>query len=167
MLSKEKATFVRSLGDGNGHIEPAAVVEAAREPDSPIHDEFEWNVKAAAEQHWLDTARGLIRFVRLEVEVERETVIAPFYIVDPARPPRSQRYVELTRAGRDREIAERVMLDELDRIVNAIRRAQSVARVLGLSAKLEAMLEDVTRLKSKAERAAASKAARKPRAKAA
>jgi hypothetical protein len=164
MISKEKASYIRSLGTRDGHIEPTAVVEAARDPKSPIHHEFEWDVSAAAQEHWLDTARTLIRFVRLEVTIESERIVAPYYVVDPDRPSRSKRYVALTRAARDREIAERVLLDELDRVAAALKRAHDVAAVLGLTAKLEELLDDVLALKSKAERRAAAKdrATRKP-----
>lgn len=164
MLSAEKTKFVRSLGSG-GYIEPSAVVEAARDPKSPIHDEFEWDVHKAAQAHWLDTARQLIRFVRLETTTEPSKPMAPFYVIDPARPARSQRYVELNRAARDSEVAARVLADEVDRIVQAIRRAQAVAGVLGLSERLADLLDNVHLLRSAAEQAAAEKAKRdKPRA---
>jgi hypothetical protein len=161
MLTKEKADRIRSLSDAEGHIEPSEVVADARDPSSPLHDEFNWNKEEAAEAHWLDTARGLIRFVRLEVQIEQTSVVAPFYVVDPIRPPRSKRYVELTTAARSADIANRVLIDECDRIVAAIRRAQSVAVVLGLSGQLDAMLADVSRLRSKAERAVVEKRRRR------
>lgn len=166
MLTKDKTDRIRSLSDVEGHIEPRDVIADARDPRSPLHDEFNWNVDEAAEAHWLDTARGLIRFVRLEVKDEEVTVIAPFYVVDPVRPPRSQRYVELTTARRSADVANRVLIDECDRIVAAIRRAQAVAVVLGLSDQLHAMLDDVTRLRSKAERAAVDKRSRRGAARA-
>jgi hypothetical protein len=159
MLSKEKQAAIRALTSADGHVEPDDVWQAGRDPSHALHDEFRWDINEAAQEHWRDTARSLIRFVRLEVTVENVSYISPLYVVDPARPPRSQRYVELDRVARDREMAERCMLDELDRITNAIRRAQSVAHVLGLSARLDAMLADVMSLKTRAERAALEKAA--------
>lgn len=163
MISKQKAAFVKSLGDADGHIEPVNVVEAARDPSSPIHDEFEWDIRKAAQAHQIETARSLIKVVRLETVIETRTVIAPYYVTDPTRPAKSRRFVELTRLNADREIAERVVLDELDRIAAAIRRAQAVAAVLGLSAKLETMLLDVVSLRTKAERRAAAERARAER----
>lgn len=159
MLSAERTRYVRSLGSG-GYIEPATVVAAARDPKSPIHDEFEWDVHKAAQAHWLDTARQLIRFVRLETTTGPSRTMAPFYVIDPARPPKSQRYVELNRAARDREVAQRVLADEVDRIVRAIRRAQAVAGVLGLSDRLDDLLDNVHMLRSQAEQVAAEKAKR-------
>jgi hypothetical protein len=163
MLSKQKAAAVRALETADHHIEPGEIVDAARDPSSVLHDEFPWDDKIAAEERRLDIARGLIRFVRMETVVENVSYIAPMYTIDPTRPPKSQRYIRLTTAGRDREVAERIVVDELNRILAAIRRAQSVAGVLGLSARLEAMLSDATTLRTKAERAALRKPSRSRR----
>lgn len=163
MLSAEKTDAIRALSR-DGFVEPAHVVEAARDPESVLHDEFVWDVNEAAQQHWLDTARSLIRIVRVEVKDEPARTLAPFYVVDPMRPPKSTRYVELNKAARDRDLANRVLSDEVDRIVSAIRRAQSVAGALGLSDALADLLDNVNLLKSRAETAAAEKAAlEKPR----
>src|SRR4029077_8454198 len=143
MISKEKADYITSLADDNGYINPKRVIEAARDPVSPIHTDFEWDAETAAEQHWLDQARTLIRFVKLNVQIHSRTVVAPYYVVDPERPLHSKRYVELTIAGRNKEVAQQVLLAELDRIAAAIRRAQQIADVLGLSDELERLLDDV------------------------
>lgn len=163
MLSEEKTTAIRALAR-DGFIEPAHVVEAARDPESPLHDEFIWNVNEAAQQHWLDTARSLIRVVRVEVKDEPARSLAPYYVVDPLRPPKSQRYIQLDKAARDRELSGRVLSDEIDRIVAAIRRAQAVAGALGLSEELASLLDNVDMLRTRAETAAAERAAaEKPR----
>src|SRR4029077_20904761 len=148
MISKEKADYITSLADDNGYINPKRVIEAARDPASPIHIDFEWDVKTAAEQHWLDQARTLIRFVKLNVQISNVTVVAPYYVPDPDRPQQSKRYIELTIAGRNTEMARQVLLAELDRIASAIRRAQQIATVLGLSEELEQLLDDVTSIKT-------------------
>jgi hypothetical protein len=152
MISQEKAQFVRLMADKDGLIEPLAVIEAARPADSPIHGEFEWDDAKASHEYRLDQARGLIRFVRLEFKTTRETIIAPHFVVDPDRPPRSHRYVDLTIAGQQRDRAQRILIDELDRIAAAIRRAQEIAAVLGLVDELDAMLADVQSLKTKTEK---------------
>src|SRR4051794_22940738 len=105
-LSEEQLALMKTLQDDDGLIEPSAVIAAARPADSVLHPCFEWDLQAAAERDWLNTAKTLIRFVRLEVVIEHSTVLAPYYVVDPTRPPRSQRYVELTRARMDVEMAE-------------------------------------------------------------
>ena len=44
-----------------GRISPAIVLEAARDPASPLHDHFEWDDDRAAEQYRLAQAGQLIR----------------------------------------------------------------------------------------------------------
>ncbi len=46
-----------------GELTPKDVVDDARNPNSPLHSFFEWDDGAAAEQHRLHQARGLIRSV--------------------------------------------------------------------------------------------------------
>ena len=168
MISKQKSDFIRSLAFADGHIDPNRVIEAARDPSCIIHDEFDWDIDSAAQKHWVDQAQSLIRFVKLEVIIERQTVIAPYYVPDPLRPPKSRNYLELTIAGRDRAIAQQVLIAELDRIAAAIKRAKEIAAVLGLTDELDTLLGDVHVLRTAAERrreertaAAAKKRAKK------
>ena len=48
---------------GNGELRPSDIVKDARHNNSPLHALFEWDDTAAAEQHRLHQARGLIRAV--------------------------------------------------------------------------------------------------------
>lgn len=48
-----------------GEITPENVVKAAEPVDSPLHDWFEWDDKAAAHQYRLEQARQLIRIVKV------------------------------------------------------------------------------------------------------
>jgi hypothetical protein len=152
MISHQKAAFIRSLADAAGNIEPAVVIEAARPPDSPIHDDFEWDVQTAASQHWLEQARTLIRYVRLQVQIERQTIVAPFYVPDPNRAPKSKTYMTLTTAVGKRDLALRILDSELERITAAVERARAVALVLGVDDDLNSMLASVSSIGVKAAR---------------
>ena len=143
MITAEQAEFVKSLSDRNGHISPAIVIRAALPEDSPIHELFEWDDNIAAEAHRISQAQTVIRFVRLEIEIRKQTIVCPFYVPDPERPPKSRRYLELTRAARDAEIAREVLANEMVRVVGAIRRAKKVALVLGLNQLLDRLLYDI------------------------
>lgn len=59
---------------GNGLLEPANVVDAARDERSPIHDHFEWDDAVAAEAFRQDQARDLVR--SLTIDVSRSNVEA-------------------------------------------------------------------------------------------
>ena len=53
----------KNLDDLNLH----EVVKAAKDPANPLHRYFTWDVQKAAQQHWLEQARRLIRSVRVEI----------------------------------------------------------------------------------------------------
>ena len=127
MISREKAELIRSLADADGYIEPQSVIDEARRPRSLLHEDFEWDVDAAARSHWLETARQLIRFVKLEFIVDTRTLTSVAYVVDPDRPAKSKRYVDITVAAGMKEKAHAILLAEMMRITAAIRRAQQVA----------------------------------------
>lgn len=44
-----------------------AVVEAAKDPTSPLHGHFTWDLKKAAQKQWLTEARRLIQSIRYVV----------------------------------------------------------------------------------------------------
>jgi hypothetical protein len=52
----------------DGLLHPDAVVEAARNPASPLHDFFTWDDTEAAEKYRQDEARQLIRSIKIEVD---------------------------------------------------------------------------------------------------
>lgn len=143
MISADKADLIRSLADPDGYIEPSAVITEARSPRSLLHEDFNWNVQEAAEAHWLETARRLIRFVKLHITIQHREISCVHYVVDPERPPKSKRFIDLTIAAQHRNMAQQILLDEMERITAAVRRAQQVAMVLGLSAQLDALLQDI------------------------
>jgi len=47
-----------------GQLTPAAIVDAARDEDHPLHGRFEWDDAVAGEKYRLAQARELIRVVR-------------------------------------------------------------------------------------------------------
>ena len=59
----------------NGIVTPEAIVEDAKDPESPLHDEFEWDVEKAAYRHWKARARSMtnhIVVVRIQSEDAEE-----------------------------------------------------------------------------------------------
>jgi vacuolar-type H+-ATPase catalytic subunit A/Vma1 len=155
MISLEKSNYIRTLADEHGYIEPSRVVEVARDPGNPLHDEFEWDIQRAAEEQWIEQARRLIRLVRVEITVEHREIRAVGYVVDPDRPPKSHRYVDLTMVALDRNRAQQIIIDEMSRITAAVRRAQAIATVLGLEDELDRLLDNVRAVIAAAEQAEA------------
>lgn len=63
--AKEYARLLAARG-GEG-LTTEEIVEAAKDPASPFHPFFTWDVKEAARKRWLDEARSLIAKVRIIV----------------------------------------------------------------------------------------------------
>jgi hypothetical protein len=68
-LWKQKAAAIRSL-ERDGLVDPAELIEAARDPMHPCHGDFTWDIEKAAEKCWWEEARALIRQCKFEVRVE-------------------------------------------------------------------------------------------------
>jgi len=62
-----KTALVAIAQHNEGILNPSAVVEAARRKSNPLHEYFEWDDSAAAEQFRLAQATALIRRVRLTI----------------------------------------------------------------------------------------------------
>jgi hypothetical protein len=169
MISAEKQTYIRSLADARGYIEPVRLIEVARDPGNLLHDEFEWDVQKAAGQQWIEQARRLIRQVKVEVTIEHREIRSVGFVVDPDRPPKSHRYVDISIAARNREQARQIIVDEMGRITAAVRRARLIATVLGLEDELDRLIgtvRDVIAAAEKVEEKLKRKKAAPPKAKA-
>jgi len=55
-----------------GHLTPTAVYEAAMDEESPIHEEFEWDIQKAAQAHWRDRAGNMMRHLAV-VRVQEQS----------------------------------------------------------------------------------------------
>ena len=111
----------------DGDLTPRRVVEEARNPKSPLHGEFNWDVAEAAQQYWEWQARKLIeRFhVYVRTVATAEPISVQVFVRDPLRAPMEQGYVEVTRMTREQALAS--LAEELARIAGHVRRAWGLA----------------------------------------
>lgn len=131
-----------------GRLTPAIVIADAKNPRSPLHGQFTWDIKKAAQQRWIEQARELIRSVRIEVRTETHFVTAPRYVHDP-RAGKESGYAELTTMRSSRDIAIETLQYELDRATAALERAQEVATALGLHGEIARFLNGIRGLREK------------------
>jgi len=127
----------------DGLLTPEAVVKDARNPKSPLHEHFEWNVNKAAMSHWLDTARSLIRSVKVTVVTETAVLSTVAYIRDPSLGGDEQGYRSITSFKTEREKAREAVVGEFDRAASVLRRARDIAEALDLADDVESILADV------------------------
>ncbi|MFO0271514.1 MAG: hypothetical protein ACK53W_13385 [Gemmatimonadota bacterium] len=139
MLNADVEQALRGLERPDGRIVPAEVVDAARDPTSPLHGHFEWDDTVAAERHRLDQARQLIRQSMLHVTVREVPLTVPRYIRDPDATAREAGYIATMRARSDEDIARAAIVAEMQRVAQAARRAKALAAVLGVAADIDAI----------------------------
>mgnify|MGYP003421519919 FL=1 len=97
------ANAIRAL-EKRGRLTPETVLDTARNPKSPLHDQFEWDDTAAAHQHRLQQARVLIRSVVVNITVEEKTFSTVHYVRDPLA-EKSQGYVSVEKLRSEPENA--------------------------------------------------------------
>jgi hypothetical protein len=111
-----------------GRLAVDDVIEDGRDPTSPLHGHFTWDIAEAAQERWRDQARALIRRVKIEVTVRQIAVTVPRFVRDPAE---KHVYRSILTVRREEDTSRRVIIDEMNRVVQAARRARAIATVLG------------------------------------
>ena len=134
---KEVADRLEQLEQENGNIHPAAVVDDARDPTSPLHDFFEWDDNTAAQQYRLSQARLLISRVKIQVMVRAIPMDVMRYVRDPDEPGN---YSNIVRVRTDEDRSRRTVIDEMSRVAQAAKRARAVAAVLGTVEQVEEII---------------------------
>ena len=130
---------MRELESKNGELTTEVVIADARDPDSPLHDHFDWDDEAAADNWRREQARRLIRSVRLVIHETQTTVRQVAYVRDPSKPKDEGGYVSTVTLRDDKDRARDALIYELQRAEAALVRAYDVSHALGLSNELEAL----------------------------
>jgi hypothetical protein len=124
-----------------GRLRPADVVEDARDPASPLHDEFEWDDALAAAEHRLARAETLIRAFRFEV-IHTDTVTARIFVPRYIHSPdvKGREYTDILTVQPEEDRAALMALAELRQAVGA------VARALVITTRMEAGVQDLVQV---------------------
>jgi len=125
-----------------GVLRPFDVVQDARQPDSPLHELFEWDVEEAAQEHWMHTARRIIASVKVNITTETIVLKAPAYVRDPRLHGREQGYLETIKLRTEHEIAKEVLAGEVQSVISALRRARNVAAALDMESEIDRLMEE-------------------------
>lgn len=152
MLSQEeRLKALQDIERAAGRLTPEAVVEAARDPASPLHGWFTWDDEAAAHMQRIYQARRLIASVRVVVRTDSRVVSSVFYVRDPSLPVESQGYVSLPTLRTDEDLAREALLQEFGRAAAALQRARELAAALSMQDEVELMLERVQALRQRVQ----------------
>lgn len=151
-MKKEVEDRIRWLEEHNaGEITPEMVVNDAMVPDSPLHSEFNWDKDQAAWAHWLDTARSLIRSVKLVIHTDTKTIETVAYVRDPSKDKKEQGYLSVERLRTDEDSAREALLNEFKRAGSALKRAQRLAIAFNLESEVECMAKQLNKIRRNVE----------------
>lgn len=127
-----------------GQLTPAAVVDAARPRNSPLHEYFDWSDTSAAEKFRLLQARQLIRTVVTMLPSRngpQQTVRA--FVSLPDDRSKREGYRLLTTVIRNKDLRHKMLkgaLREAQSFANRYRHLKECAKVVGA---IEEFEEDV------------------------
>lgn len=143
-ITQEARQRINEIAARNdGKLTAEQVYEDAKDPDSPLHGYFTWDLLAAARAHGLDVARRLIRGVLVVYKEERSTIRAPAYVRDPEMASDRQGYVSIARLRNDEDLSRAALVNEFSRAAGALRRAREIAAALSMKEQMQSMLEQI------------------------
>ena len=148
---EDKLKALQAIEAASGVLTPEAVLEAAKSPESILHDSFTWDDSEAAHQHRLYQARKLISSVKVQIKTETQTISTVFYVRDPNAPKETQGYVSLNHLKRDDDLAREALLQEFSRVASALERARHLASALKMESEIEVLLTTVRSLHERVE----------------
>jgi hypothetical protein len=132
-----------------GLLTPHAVVADAKKKDSPLHKYFEWDLRKAAAEHWLDQARQLIKTVRVEITVDHRTVKSVLYVRAPELPSDDAGYRSVEKLRADPDAARLALVAEFSRVAALLERARAIAIVLGAGDDVQSLIDGALDLRNR------------------
>jgi hypothetical protein len=134
-----------------GALEVDAIIEDARQLDSPLHGMFNWDISAAAQAHWRHRARQIIRRFTVVFVHEDRRIEVPAFVRDPAQRSGRQGYITFQQARSDADVAREVVVHEFILARSALQRARDVAAALSMEGEIEGLLAETARLQGKVQ----------------
>lgn len=111
---------LQGIYDQHGSLTPEMVVDEARDPDSPLHDRFEWDDVVAAEKWRREQAHELIQSVKIH-RVEPSGKQSELRAFQAIRRPSGYVYEPTEEVARD-EMASQILLNDMRREWHALKR---------------------------------------------
>ena len=157
MMSSEVTHELNLLAKKHkGHLTPEVVIQAAKDPDSPLHSEFTWDDAEAAHRYRLVQARALIRSATLLVKTGETRTILPAFVRDPDKPHHEQGYISTVKVKSDEETVHAVLTEEFARAASILARAKKLAAYFGMEDDVAEVEQQIHRLRDAVQEHAAA-----------
>lgn len=133
--------MIEDLHSKGTEVTPELLVELSRDPDSPAHDEFEWDDTVAAEKYRTEQARLLIAHIRIIREEEPEPAYKERAFV--SAPGRGHVYVPLQSALGNDGYREHLLKQAKDDVITFMAKYRRLAELAGVVSEMKEFLEKV------------------------
>jgi hypothetical protein len=147
VIIKDKDLIAEKLAQiakrNGGRLTPDLVVSEARDPDSVLHNLFEWDDEEAAHQHRLFQARQIITSVRVVITTENRKISTVYYVRDPEAESNEQGYVSIDKLKNNADLARESIVMEFSRAQTHLTRAKAHAAALGFENDVDELLEGI------------------------
>lgn len=155
MIIKDKELVDDKLAEiaaaHGGRLTPDLVLAEAENPDSVLHNLFEWNDSIAAHQHRIAQARAIITSVRVVITTENRKISTVYYVRDPDAEPTEQGYVSIDKLKSNRELAKESIVMEFARASAYLQRAKYHAEALSMTDDIDALISGINEFKKRLE----------------
>jgi hypothetical protein len=135
-----------------GRITPEALVQAASNKKSALHDFFEWDDATAAHQYRLEQARRMIRSCRIVEIVHKEKLEVPYLIRDPQADSSEQGYIETGRVATEEDLARDSILSEITKARGNLVRVSSLSKYFDLGNEIDDLIDRLDAIHRRVQR---------------
>jgi hypothetical protein len=140
---------INALYKKHGTITPDIVIEDAKNPKSPLHGSFEWDLEKAAMEAWRETARRIIRSVTIVITTESHRVAVPRYVRTPDAVANVQSYSDTAVLKTDHERAIDAMMGEIERLETIVDRVRKISMALDLENEVNIISKNIASIRRK------------------
>ncbi len=148
MKKREIREILAGIQDKDGRLTPRMVVDAASDPDHPLHDRFEWDDEVAGLRFREHQARRLIEEVVYVSRHVGKILESVGYVRDPEVDPKEQGYRSVEVIATEDELARDVLIREFKRIGSSLARAKELAAVFDMDAEMADFERRVVRMQT-------------------
>jgi hypothetical protein len=132
----EHLAYLREQNEGKLH--PSALIDDAKNPNSPLHRLFEWDDSAAAQQYRLQQARSIIRSVVVRYRPNPDSGAKSVRAFVAVRQESGERhYTSIAAAMSDEDIRKQTIRRAWDELQRFKAKYQGIAEFASLFASLE------------------------------
>jgi hypothetical protein len=148
-VSSDVKLALEAVRDPDGLLRHERMVEAARDPSSPLHQHYTWDAQEALDKCHIAESRALIRRLRIPYVITPVISIrAPAYLPEPTE---SMAWRRISDVEPGSDMARKMVLKELAYVGGVIGRARNIAIALGLRHEIDDLMSAIANFERRLE----------------